>query len=127
MSTLSVEFSYQFRDGTDAFGSFGFACLAHFGLGSGAFQCRTFADIQLLATLSGITDYTTFADTRSAPPGHGEFSGLGSAPDFGMFSDEFCCSHWMGPPSTQASQVRLAAHLNFRNLQYPRSPASMVS
>jgi hypothetical protein len=23
----------------------------------------------------------------------------------------------MGPPSTQASQVRLAAHLNFKNLQ----------
>jgi hypothetical protein len=32
--------------------------------------------------------------------------------------NEFSGSHLVtGPPSTQASQVRLAAHLNFRNLQ----------
>lgn len=124
---LSVEFSYQFRDGVDALGSLGFACLAHFGLGSGAFECGTFANVQLFAALPGVTDYPTLANAGSASPGHGELAGLGSTPDFGMFGDEFCCSHCMGPPSTQPSQVRLAAHLNFRNLQYPRSPASMVS
>jgi hypothetical protein len=35
-----------------------------------------------------------------------------------FFRDELSGSHLVtGPPSTQASQVRLAAHLNFKNLQ----------
>ena len=35
-----------------------------------------------------------------------------------FFRNEFSSSHLVtGPPSTQASQVRFEAHLNFKNLQ----------